>query len=366
MTYEPIRTLEIENYGCIKKAKFELSSIHALIGPNDSGKSTTLRALRTVAQFAAGNFGPEPMSNPDPFEPMLDRSPNSNCIRIGFSDGVAYGIESKKDIEDVHEAVYLHGEDVAGDLSARGWNKNGIVMGGVNVRGNAELTFSLRDRITTATLVRFDPDSLRAPAQLIPEQKGIQFADERGTGLAGVFDAIINRDSEAFAQIQANVRTLFPSVAKLGLINVSSSLKEIAVTLTDGTRIGAKAMSEGLLYYLGFAALGHVADSRLFLVEEPENGLHPARVAEVMTALREISKTNQVIIATHSPLVVNELQGDEVTVVTREPETGTQAILLNKVPHYEESTKVYEPGEFWLSYADGKFEEPLLSGRPRA
>jgi len=366
MTYEPIRTLEIENYGCIKKAKFELSSIHALIGPNDSGKSTTLRALRTVAQFAAGVFRLDQKDNPEPFDPMLERGANSNRIKIAFSDGVAYGIESKKGIEDVHEAIYFKGEDVAGDTSERSWNKKGIVLGGGNVRGNAELAFSLRERITTATLVRFDPDSLRAPAELITEQKGIQFADERGEGLAGVFDAIINRDSEAFAQIQSNVRTLFPSVAKVGLINVSRSLKEIAVTLTDGTRIGAKAMSEGLLYYLGFAALKHIADSRLFLVEEPENGLHPARVAELMTALREISKTNQVIIATHSPLVVNELQGDEVTVVTREPETGTQAILLNKVPHYDESTKVYEPGEFWLSYADGKFEEPLLSGRPRA
>jgi predicted ATPase len=337
MIYEPIRTLEIENYGCIKKAKFELSPIHALIGPNDSGKSTTLRALRTIAQFAAGNFGPEPMSNPDPFDPMLDRLPNSNRIRIGFSDGVTYGIESKKDIEDVRESVYLYGEDVAGDMSARSWNRNGIVLGGANVRGNAERAFSLRERITTATLIHFDPDSLRTPAQLIPDEQGIQFADERGTGLAGVFDAIINRDFEAFAQIQANVRTLFPSVSKLGLINVSNSLKEIAVTLIDGTRIGAKAMSEGLLYYLGFAALKHVADSRLFLVEEPENGLHPARVAEVMVALREISKTNQVIIATHSPLVVNELQGDEVTVVTRDPDKGTEGVLLKDVPRYEES-----------------------------
>ncbi|HEY5955224.1 MAG TPA: AAA family ATPase [Polyangiaceae bacterium] len=366
MTYGPITTLEVENYGCIKKAKFELSSLHALIGPNDSGKSTTLRALRTVAQFAAGNFGVEPNTDPEPFDPMLEKGPNSNRIRIGFADGVAYGVESQKDIYDVHEAVYFNSEEVAGDLSQRGWNVNGIVLGGVNVRGDVELAFSLRDRITTATLVRFDPDRLRAPAQLIPEKKGVQFADERGTGLAGVFDAIINRDSDAFAQIQNNVRMLFPSVAKLGLINVSNSLKEIAVTLTDGSRIGAKAMSEGLLYYLGFAALKHVANSRLFLVEEPENGLHPARISEVMATLREISKTHQVVIATHSPLVINELEGHEVSVVTRDPEEGTQATLLKDVPHYDEATKVYAPGEFWLSYADGKFEEPLLTGRPRA
>jgi predicted ATPase len=205
----------------------------------------------------------------------------------------------------------------------------------------------------------------RVPVQLIPDSHGIVFTDERGTGLAGVFDAIVNRDAEAFAEIQADVRARFPSVSKVGLINFSNSLKEIAVTLADGTRVGAKAMSEGLLYYLGFTALKYTDGSNLFLIEEPENGLHPARIAEVMTTLREISKTSQVIIATHSPLVVNELQGHEVSVVTRPPDKGTQAILLKDVPGFEDAAPVYQPGEFWVSYCDGDQETPLLTGSAR-
>jgi predicted ATPase len=139
----------------------------------------------------------------------------------------------------------------------------------------------------------------------------------------------------------------------------------MAVTLTDGTRHTAKAMSEGLLYYLGFVALRHIAGSGLFLVEEPENGLHPARIGEVVGVLREISKTSQVIVATHSPFVLNELEGDEISVVTRDPVSGTKVSLLKDVPGFADASKVYLPGEFWVSYADGKMEEPLLTGRPR-
>jgi predicted ATPase len=124
-------------------------------------------------------------------------------------------------------------------------------------------------------------------------------------------------------------------------------------------------MSEGLLYYLGFAALKYIQGSRLFLVEEPENGLHPARISEVMDILREISKTSQVIIATHSPLVVNELKGDEISVVTRDPEKGTEVVLLKDVPGFEDASKVYQPGEFWVSYCDGNQEKPLIKGEPR-
>jgi predicted ATPase len=43
-----LERLVVENYGCIQKAEFRLSRLHALIGPNDCGKSTVLQALWTL------------------------------------------------------------------------------------------------------------------------------------------------------------------------------------------------------------------------------------------------------------------------------------------------------------------------------
>jgi predicted ATPase len=100
-------------------------------------------------------------------------------------------------------------------------------------------------------------------------------------------------------------------------------------------------------------------------VEEPENGLHPSRISVVMKFLRELSETSQVILATHSPLVVNELRGEEITVVTRDPVSGTRAQLLSTMPRYEAATKVYLPGEYWVSYCDGNQEAPLREEAPR-
>ena len=44
-----VEELRVQNYGPIQDATFKLTPLHALIGPNDSGKSTVLRALRTLA-----------------------------------------------------------------------------------------------------------------------------------------------------------------------------------------------------------------------------------------------------------------------------------------------------------------------------
>ena len=158
---------------------------------------------------------------------------------------------------------------------------------------------------------------------------------------------------------------LFPSVRSISLINPTHQQKAMGVKLVDGTYVPAELMSEGLLYYLAFSALPHLDPTAILLIEEPENGLHPARIAEVMRVLREISKTTQILIATHSPLVINELQGDEVTVVTRTREHGTKATLLKDTPNFEERSKVYALGELWLSYANGQDEAPLLEGGPR-
>jgi predicted ATPase len=364
VTYVPIERVEIKNYGCIKNASFKLTPLHALIGPNDSGKSTVLRALRTATQFAAGKFGRDRDGKRTPFDPMIGENTQNSLIALHYTDGPGYSILNKHG-DEVQEAVHENEAEVDTKDGGRprAWNEPGLLS--IFSRRTKHVGGVLKGRLATATMVRFDPDFLRAPAQLIPDSDGIAFADERGTGLAGVFDAIVNRDAEAFAEIQADVRARFPSVAKVRLINVSSTHKEIGVTLVDGTSVGAKAMSEGLLYYLGFAALRYTDGSNLFLVEEPENGLHPARITEVMAALREISKSAQVVIATHSPLVVNELQGDEVTVVTRPPEEGTQAVLLKDVPGFDDAAKVYQPGEFWVSYCDGDQETPLLTGSPR-
>jgi len=82
-----------------------------------------------------------------------------------------------------------------------------------------------------------------------------------------------------------------------------------------------------------------------------------------MEILRKISETAQVVIATHSPLVINEMKPEEVTVVTRT--SGDKLCIDQGDPGFVDRSKVYALGELWLSYANGKDEAPLLKGIAR-
>lgn len=301
-----VEGVRIVGFRCVKAADLRLTPLHALIGPNDSGKSSILRAIQHhgvqawwvagLGSFAGGQWGSAAF-------PALNQA--------AFHD----------------------------DRPRR-----------------------IQEAFRTRTILRLDPDAMRTPRELIPSTKALWFADEKGLGLPALYDALLSRDIPAFSAISERMRQLFPTVRALRMHNASATTKQLGLTLVDGAEVGPAEMSEGMLYWLAFAIIEHLAPQAILLIEEPENGLHPARIKEVMRVLRDVSQRTQIILATHSPLVINELRAEEVTMVTRTAERGTICTPMTATKHFATRSKVYALGELWLSYADGDVERELVDG----
>jgi predicted ATPase len=310
-----VEKVRIQNFGCVRDVTLELTRLHALIGPNDSGKSTVLRAVHSASELV-GLPSVEIHTAADKAQHMFELSSGSSKI-----------------------AFFQY-------LNRREWYHYGSLEG-------------LAPSFRGANLVRWDPDVIRQSCILILEGNPL-VVGERGENLASIYEAILSRDRSAFTKIEREVQRLFPTVESIWLPTMDSGTKSLGVILKDGTKINSGSMSEGLLYWLAFAVLPYADPTSILLVEEPENGLHPSRIAEVMTILRAISQTTQVILATHSPLVINELRPDEVTILTRDEKTGTRATRMDRTKHFQQRQKVYALGELWLSFADGDAEEALI------
>jgi predicted ATPase len=294
--------VRIEKFRCIQQVDLHLTPLHALIGPNDSGKSTILRAVQTA---------------------------HATCW--------------------IHNTTWVtqrgraQGSTYPAVITATGWINNPDVVA-----------------VAGANTLRLDPDEFRIPVPLIPKNKSLWFDNERGRGLAALYDALLSRNRNAFIAIDERFRQLFPTVASLRLENADTQTKTMGLTLMNKAEVGPNEMSEGMLYWLAFAIVEYIAPTGILLVEEPENGLHPARIKEVMRVLREVSKTTQVVMATHSPLVINELEAEEVTIVTRDAMRGTLCTPMINTKNFAERSKTYALGELWLSYADGDLEKDLV------
>lgn len=328
MTPPPhINKFRIVNFGCCHDVSLPLTPLHALIGPNDSGKSSILRALQLSAR-SVSERGP----------------PNKADPRLVQGTGEAV----------THFILECDGDTL--DLA-----------GGVYQRLEPRQHPGLHAVLSGATFFRLEADALREPGALIPSDKPLEFATERGHGLASLVDALLSRSPQTFLDLSAEVARLFPALAQLTLENTSDNKKVLAAVLTgSGHKIGPGEMSEGLLYYIAFALLPHIFSSGLLLIEEPENGLHPARIRDVLSVLRAVSAKMQVIVSTHSPLVINELAGDEVTLLTRTTQAGTQATRLCDTFEYPQRSRFYSNGELWLAHCDGAAESALLLGPDRA
>lgn len=326
-----LREFSIQNFGCVQQAAGKLTPLHAFVGPNDSGKSTLLRAMGdTVGYFGvAGRFDATAKAAGQVTVWLRSPpAPREAGLRVTFTP------------QGAPQREFL--------------NPDG------SLAGSSEPLVS-PDWIGAPVVVRLDADAMKQPSPLKSEEQASWFPTARGSDIAGVYDAILGRGDGSFQRITEQVRRLFPAVANIRVDAFDSSTKILGAKLVDGTVIRAEQMSEGLLYFLAFAAIREVCGAKLLLVEEPENGLHPARIREIMALLRGLTEQGtQVLMATHSPLVINELRPEEVSVVTRDVATGTRVTPMVETANFAERSKVYALGELWLSYCDGEAEAELL------
>lgn len=113
-----------------------------------------------------------------------------------------------------------------------------------------------------------------------------------------------------FAAVRRALSQAIPSIDDLDVV-----LDERYGTLDiqvrqDGVPLSSRVVSEGTLRVLSLCAVAaSPSPPRLLAFEEPENGVHPARLDVVLDILNGIAQRGQeqVVVTTHSPRVVDEM-----------------------------------------------------------
>ena len=130
----------------------------------------------------------------------------------------------------------------------------------------------------------------------------------------------------------AMVSILLSSLVPVHMVNVVQDdvrqLLSLEVEEQSGIKLRANSISDGTLRFLALAALTEVVDENAVVcMEEPENGIHPAKLDAMNGLLHDIAvdvdeavdienPLRQVIVATHSPYFV-QLQNKEDLVLAK-------------------------------------------------
>jgi predicted ATPase len=378
-----LNRVHIENFKCLRDVTVELSPFTALIGPNDSGKSSFLDALQTLGRLVT-----EPISSVFSGDRefgnlvwrknvqqsikleasgKIDNEPYLYCLE--FSGAARPLIESLK----VGDSVLL---STSGNQMRIGQQTHQAVQGTTTL-----FVVAQSQQVQVQPIARKIASSLRAsqeyhfdPAQMV--KVSIPQADEilkpSGENLSGFLDSLNSgADRSAFEAIERDLHEAVPTLLRISLPPAKdrSGAKRLEFVLSGSNgkpTIPASLASNGALLLTAYLALAHSATTEILLIEEPENGLHPERLQLVVDLLRKMttgqkgSRPRQVIITTHSPLLLNCVAADEVRVFSPDASHGTQVRRMDQAPDIKKLLKEFGTGELW--YLLG--EEKLFKGQP--
>ena len=123
-------------------------------------------------------------------------------------------------------------------------------------------------------------------------------------------------------------------------------------------------VSDGTMLMLAFLVLQHQdPPTALLCIEEPDRGLHPYLLGELVKLLRGMAdgtigpKPVQIVLATHSTELLDHLRPEEVRFLTRDPKDGS--VLVEEVnpstPEWRGAFAEYKQslGNVWLSGSVG-------------
>lgn len=184
--------------------------------------------------------------------------------------------------------------------------------------------------------LQLDPYALRKPDNFIAPTTIAQNGENMpGTLLRLVREAAATSDDQAsglLAGLNNRLAELNEDVRQIR-VDVDQGRQQLNIVVTDrwGTEHLAASLSDGTLRFLALSILAaDTSGPPLLCLEEPENGIHPLRIAPMIGLVQDLAvnaafkvdHTNplrQVMINTHSPAVVSHVAEDALLLALPTP-----------------------------------------------
>ncbi len=154
-----------------------------------------------------------------------------------------------------------------------------------------------------------------------------------GSNLPWVVDHFKKNDPDRFRHWLSHLRTALPD-----LENVSTVLRDddrhryLVLEYGGGLRVPSWMASDGTLRLMALTILAYIPGfSGVYLIEEPENGIHPRAVDTLYQSLSSVYDA-QILVATHSPVILSMVDADKVLCFAKTEEGFVDIVRGDKHP----------------------------------
>jgi len=193
------------------------------------------------------------------------------------------------------------------------------------VTAESPTAFLVRHEMRSWMMLQLEPSALRQPNSVFEVKNATISAN--GHNLPATLYRLSGNDNEkdVFQQLTNRLKDLVDDIDEI-LVDKDEKrdLLTLQIRFKDGLVLPAQSLSDGTLRFLGLAAIeADIAANSIICLEEPENGISPKKIEEMLGLLRDMASDTdfavdednpfrQVIINSHSPLVVSNIPDESL------------------------------------------------------
>lgn len=343
------RRVKVRNYKSIGGCHVELRPLTILVGRNGSGKSNFLDALHFISDSLQTSLDHaiKARGGIDDVRRRSTGHPRNFAIEVEFSlpdlQVATYGFEIASRGKGgfavkIERLRVLRGAGVVAHFKREGTEVRDSSMKTpppvledrlylVNAAGLPDFRPAF-DALVSMGFYNLNPNAIR---ELQNPDPGELLHDD-GSNIASVVERLSQQRPEAVERICSYLQTIVPDITEIDRVALGPRetlrFKQRVKGAKDPWKFYASSMSDGTLRALGaLVAVTQLSNGsqpvRMVGIEEPETALHPAAAGALMDALREASLTTQVLVTSHSPDLLDQVD------VTRDGLLVVQAIEGN-------------------------------------
>ena len=217
-------------------------------------------------------------------------------------------------IESGTTSISLHQDGHGGKKASVAEKVERTVLSGVT---NTEFphAFAAREEMRTWGFLQLNPEVLRQPSSLLAPP----VVSPDGSNLPSALARMQAEDPLAINDVSRDLANLVPGILKIEIEKDQPRNRYVVWAKTqDGRSFSSRVLSDGTLRLLALATLKNDLQHRgVLCFEEPENGVHPFRLKNMVELLRGLATDfsdpeqvdaplRQLLINTHSPVLVSQ------------------------------------------------------------
>lgn len=209
---------------------------------------------------------------------------------------------------------------------------------------------TLKSAIEQIQIYHYFDTTSSSPIRHLRSTDSSKVLSANGGNLVSVLQRLKNHHTLAYEEIEKLLEQINPFFKEISFDHLrGQSLLTLREKKLDKT-IPSTSISDGTLRYLLLLAILYNPErGRIICIDEPEIGLHPDMLNTIAAGMKHaVKQGTQLFVATHSPLLINAFDVEDIWVFEKDEQNQTQMSYKTE-DDFEGWEGEFLAGQMWLS-----------------